>query len=245
MQTAHGGLDRSDLANLLSSVAEQLKVPLTIIARQAEAGQLVGTIELSHLNHLLTMRVQADAALTLVDSYLLGLELLREQSSLDLEPVSVSSMLVDTAHTLDRYAKQYDVDLELHIGGKYEPVMAHPRGLRAALLSLGYALIESQAAQDTAKRHQLSLAAHRTQHGIVAGVYGDYEQLSAEEWRRALKLYGRAQQPFMALSAGSSAGLFVANTILEAMSTRLRVGRHQRQSGLAATLQPSQQLQLV
>src|SRR6185436_4383369 len=119
------------------------------------------------------------------------------------------------------------------------------RGLRAALLSLGYALIESRAAQDNARRPQLSLAAHRTQHGIVTGVYGDYQQLSTEEWRRALKLYGRAQQPFVALAPGSGAGLFVANTILEAMSARLRVGRHQKQSGLATTLQPSQQLQFV
>lgn len=244
MQMTRGGLDEKNTADLLSSVAEQLKVPLTIIARQAEVSQLVDPAA-AQQGIMRDVRVQADAALNLVDSYLLGLQLLREQGTLLLEPVSVSSMLVDTAHALDRYAKQYDVDLELRIGGKYEPVMAHPLGLRAALLSLGYTLIESQAAQQRTHRHQLSLAAHRTRHGIVAGVYGRYEDVSAAEWRRALTLYGRVQQPFMTLSGGSGAGLFVANTILQAMSARLRVGRYQRQSGLATTLLPSQQLQFV
>ncbi len=245
MHEARGGSDRVEATELLSSVAEQLKVPLTIIARQAEANQLNAETHPLHLSQMTAMRIQADAALSLVDSYLLGLQLLSEQGTLDLEPVSVSSLLADTAHSLDRYAKQYDVDLELHVAGKYEPVMAHARGLKAAMLSLGYTLIESQAAQPTGKRHQLNLAVHRTQHGIVAGVYGDYEQLSSAGWRRALALYGRAQQPFVALSAGSGAGLFVADTILHAMSARLRVGRYQKQSGLATTLQPSQQLQFV
>lgn len=241
-QRTTNGLVRAEATtDLLLAVAEQLKTPLSVIARQAELEQLTGTAA-----DMATIRTQTNAALTLVDSYLLGLELLRTQTNLDLEPVSVSSLLTDTAHDLYGYARQYGVDLELHIAGRYEPVMANARGLRAALISLGYVMIETQASQAPDKKRWLTLATYRSAQGIVAGVYGTYEDNpSAAEWRRAIELCGRAGQPFAGLVAGSSAGLFVADTILQAMSTRLRVGKHQKQGGLATTLRPSQQLVLV
>jgi K+-sensing histidine kinase KdpD len=231
----------TEWGDLLSAVAEQLKVPLTVISRQAELGQLTGSTDVAGTA---LMRTQADAALQLVDSYLLGLELLRSQAQLELEPVSVSSTLVDTAHALTRFAREYNVDIEVEVGGKYEPVMAHARGLRAALLSLGFGLVEALAAND-GKRQCLKLATHRTPQGIITGVYGVGDGLQAAQWRNALKLIGRAQQPLTGLSAGTGAGLFVADTIFKGMASQLRVGLWQHQRGLAATLQPSRQLQLV
>jgi K+-sensing histidine kinase KdpD len=223
---------------LLRSVAEQLKTPLTVIARQVELGELSGD---RHNIDTAVIRSQATTALTLVESYLLGLQLLHEQTELIMEPVSVSSMLVDVAHELEGFAKQYGTSLELRIAGKYEPVMANKRGLKSALLSLGYALLEGYPLQ----QGKLTLAVHRTPHGIVTGVYGDYEYLSSQQWRRALELQNGARQPLAALTSGSGAGIFVAQTILQAMTTKLCVGKHLNQHGLATTLQPSQQLQFV
>jgi len=223
---------------LLRSVAEQLKTPLAVIARQVELGELAGDIRQVDTT---AIRTQATTALTLVESYLLGLQLLHQQTELVLEPVSVSSMLVDVAHELEGFAKQYGTGLELRIAGKYEPVMANHRGLKSALLSLGYALLEGYPLQG----RKLTLAVHRTPQGIVTGLYGEYEHLSSQQWRRALELQGSARQPFAALTGGSGAGIFVAQTILQAMTTKLRVGKHLNQHGLATTLQPSQQLQLV
>src|SRR6185503_14304070 len=125
----------AEAGDLLAAVAEQLKVPLTVIARQAELAQLTGTTGAADP---VLVRAQADAALQLVDSYLLGLQLMREQTRLELEPVSVSSTVVDIAHALTRFANQYGVDIEVAITGRFQPVMAHAKGLRAALLSLGY-----------------------------------------------------------------------------------------------------------
>jgi len=227
-----------DVTQLLQSIAEQLKLPLTAIARQAELGQLTGN---PAATDLAAVRTHATAAMNLVDCYLLGLQLVREQSSLELEPVSISSTLVETAHELHGFAKQYGASLELRVAGRYEPVMAHRAGLKAALLALGYALLEGYTPSDG----RLTLAVHRTPKGIVTGLYGDYEQLGSAHWHKALELHGKAPQPFGALCSGNGAGVFVAETILQAMSTRLRIGRHQRQQGLATTLQPSQQLRLV
>ncbi len=225
---------------LLKSVAEQLKLPLMNIARQTELAQLLGRLDPTELQGIHTHAV---AALRLVDSYMLGLELLRDQSTLDLGPVSISSALTETAHALEPFAKQYGVIIELEIGGKYGPVMGNYEGLKAALMSLGYELIEAQAAH-TRSTH-LTLAATKGSQGIVAGMYSAYENLQAEHWRRAVELCGRAQQPFTTLTAGSGAGIFVADTILQAMDTRLRVGHYHKQRGLATVLRQSPQLQLV
>jgi len=232
--------------DLLLSVAEQLKIPLTYIARQAELGQLTGDLGLVQVD---TVHVQATAALQLLDSYLLGLQLAQEQTELPVEPVSLSAVLHDTAHRLSSFAKQYEVAVDLEIAGRYEPVMAHSRGLQAALVSLGFALTEAVAVreheQPSKAPPRLVLVAHRTPGGIVAGFYGSGQTLQPQQWRTALRLCGRAQQPFVALAPGAGAGLFVADTVLQAMHTRLRVGRYNHQTGLAVTLQPSQQLQFV
>ncbi len=229
--------------DLLAAVAEQLKMPLTVISRQAELAQLRGAAAVLDADLL---RAQADAALQLVDSYLLGLELLREQSQLELEPVSISSTLVDAAHALSGFARQHGVQIEVEVAGKFRPVMAHGRGLRAALLSLGYGLVEAHAASGNGKCPAIvRMATHRTPQGIIAGIYGGYDDVRAGEWRTALDLCGRATQPFTGLAAGSGAGLFVADTIFRSMATRLHVGRHGHERGLAAALQPSQQMQLV
>ncbi len=231
----------TEVNSLLLSVAEQLKMPLTVIARQAELSQLARDASLLDAS---TVHTQATAALQLVDSYMLGLQLAREQAELELEPVSIASTLVETAHSLERFAGQYGVHVELLIAGKHGPVMANARGLRAALLSLGFALAEAMGAHETPKHRHLTLAAHRTPHGIIAGIYGG-DPLTAADWRTALNLCGRAQQPLTGFTAGSGAGIFVADAILRSMQTRLRVGRYGHQAGLAATFQPSQQLQFV
>jgi len=229
--------DEKSQTRLLLSVAEQLKVPLTVMARHAELAELArqGTLDPQ------LIKTQSQAALLLVDNYLLGLQLLA-QESLPLEPVSVSSTLVDTAHIIEAYAKQYDVAIELDIAGRYGPVMAHHVGLKAALLSLGFSLVEAAGAQK-ASRRTLTLATHRTPKGIIAGWYGAHD-MAPEDWRRAVQLQGAAGQPLQAAGT-SAAGIFVAEALSRAMDTKLRVGQRARQSGFAITLQPSQQLQLI
>jgi hypothetical protein len=224
---------------LLLSVAEQLKVPLTHIARQTEL-----VTETGQPVNVPAIAASASMALTLVDSYLLGLNLLQTQGQLQLEPVSVSSLLVDVAHALDAHAQQYGVPLELHIGGRYEPVMAHAEGLRAALLSLGFAMVEAQSVRPRTVARHITLAGQRKSSGIVAGMYG-HEALDPAHWRKALQLCGKAQQPLAEMFGTPGAGVFIADMLAQAMETKVRVGRHSRQAGFAVTLQPSQQLQFI
>ena len=122
--------------------------------------------------------------------------------------------------------------------------MAHRQALQAALLSLGYALIEALPAAGSGSHH-VQLATHRTKQGIVAGMYGELDSLTPNLFQRAKLLQGRARQPLVGTIAGSGAGVFIADALLGAMESRLRVGRFQRLPGFAVTLAASEQLQLI
>src|SRR5512146_773693 len=228
---------------LLLSVAEELKLPLMQIARQAEQASLTGGTDLT------VIQTTADSALRLLDNYALGVRLALEPEQLSIEPVSVSSVLYDAGQQLEALAKSYGVTLELNVAGKFGPVLAHRQGLRAALVSLGASLIEALPAQTELQQGspqlKLQLATHRCRYGIVAGLYTDTEQPGSEVLHRGRALQRRSRQPLMNLSHSSGAGVFVADTILKAMKLNLRASRHHRLYGLGTVLQPNHQMQLV
>lgn len=220
---------------LLLTVAEELKLPLLQIARQAELGQD------TDVNQIQT---SAETALRLVDNYALAVRLAMRPEHLDVESVSVASVLYDAGQQLDSLAKSYGVGLELGIAGRFGPVLAHRQGLQAALVSLGAALIEALPAQDDCQL-KLYMATHRSRYGIVAGLYTDTKQLTKVALERGRRLQTQSRQPLLNLSYTSGAGVFVADTILKSMDLNLIASRHHRLYGLGTILQPNHQLQLV
>lgn len=221
---------------LLQALAEQMKSPLLQIARSSELARMTKKYQ----TQLQTIELTADTALKLLDNYLLSIKLARMHA--ELEPVSVGAVLNETAHELSKLAASNQCELQVHLSGKYEPIMAHRQGLEAALASLGYVFIEAQTAAQSKDKPILKLAAHRSNNGIVAGMFANFEGLSVDMYRRAKQLYGNARQPLPGMTAAGGAGVFVADSLLDTMSAHLRVAYHQRQSGLAATFIPSHQL---
>lgn len=223
---------------LLLGVAEELKLPLLQIARQAEQGQLSGKTDIAKI------RSTAQSALLLLDNYALGVRLSQSSQQLDVEAISISSVLYDAGQQLDSLAKTYGVKLELNIAGRYAPVMANRLGLQAALTSLGAALIEAIPALE-APQLKLQLATHRSRYGIVAGLYTDTKQLTNDALQKGRRLQGQSRQPLLNLTHTSGAGIFVADAILQAMNLKLRASRHQGLYGVGTVLQSNNQLQLV
>jgi hypothetical protein len=226
--------------HLLLSLTEQLKLPLLQIARQAELDSLSPSD-----STIPNIRVTADSALKLIDSYVLGVRLATQEAGFfESESVSISSVLYDAAAELAPLAKAYDIQIDLQLSGKYGPVTANRRGLQAALVSLGFALIEALPALETAQL-RLQLSAHRCRYGIVAGLYSDAQQLTTDALRQGRQLYGRARQPLTGVAAGSAAGVFVADALLHGMRSQLTVSKHRKLYGLGAVLQPNPQMRLV
>lgn len=226
--------------HLLLSVVEQMKMPLLNIARRAELSALQAEVAGLH-----DIRTTADAALQLLDNYILGVQLATQEAQLDhLEPVAVSSVLYSAGQRLQPIAKAYGVQFDVQMDGRYGPVMTHRKGLEAALVSLGYALVEALPAQD-APQMRLQLSAHRCRYGIVAGLYCETEQVTAEALRTGRQLYGRARQPLGGITHTSGAGVFVADAILHAMQAQLTTSRYRHLYGLGTVLQLNPQLQLI
>jgi hypothetical protein len=225
---------------LLLSVIEQLKMPLMNIARSAELAR-----DQEESLPARDIQVTADAAVRLLDNYILGVHLASREAWLeDIEPVTVASVLYSAGQQLEPIARAYGVNIDMNIDGRYGPVMAHRRGLEAALVSLGYALVEALPAHE-APQLTLQLAAHRCRYGMVAGIYCDAEQVTTDALRMGRQLYGRARQPLNTISHTSGAGVFVADAILHAMQSQLGVSRHGNLYGLGAVLPLNPQLQLV
>lgn len=229
----------SEGSELLLSVAEELKLPLMQIARQAEQAEQ-GRAEPRDI------RGTAEAALRLLDNYALSLRLQERPEELRLEPVSVSSVLYDTGQQLDALAKSYGVELELNVAGRYGTVMAHREGLQSALTSLGASLIEALPALESPEL-KLRLASHKSRYGIVAGLYTDTPQLTNTALKRGRRLQRQrlSRQPLTTISHTSGAGIFVADTILQAMHLRLRASRHHRLYGLGTVMRPNKQIAMV
>jgi hypothetical protein len=222
---------------LLRALAEQLKLPLLHIARQSELAHY----DPEALKAFSTIAQTAEMALQLIDGYLLSTDV-HSQQSLQLQPVSVASVLHDTAHKLHYIAKQYDCELEISLKGKYEPVMCHRESLEAAFTMLGYSFIEAQPQQN---EKRVVFAAHRSSRGLVAGIFGNNPGLSSDMFKRARALYGTTRQSLPGMHQSSGAGVFIADSLLSPHATPLRVAQHHKLNGLAATLFPSQQMQLV
>ncbi len=222
---------------LLRTLAEELKLPLIQIARLAELNEDSSGATVD------SIRQTAEMSLKLVEGFQMGLSSIA-QLSLDLEPVSVSSILYDTAHSLAPAAGRYNCEIELDISGKYGPVMVNRRGLETALLLIGYSMISGRTTEEVTGR-SLILAVHGNKNGLVAGFFDDRQDMTREMFKRGRALLGSARQTLPGALAGSGAGVYIANSLLELMSVPLHLARHQKLTGIATTLTLSKQLQLV
>jgi len=235
--------DRAQLSSqerLFLGLAEQLSRPFLQIAATAELAAADAAAATSQWQ---MVRAIAGSSLQLVESYGLSLRVHGKITPLELEPVTVSSLLYDTTEALQPFAREYGVELELEPGPRLQPVLADRAVLQSAMTSLGQVFVLAQAEAD--EPSVVRLAAHRSRYGIVAGLYGNSTQLGADSLRRAHALQGTARQPLQRLVSGPAAGVFVADSLLQTLAARLHIARYRSLTGLAATLQPSQQLQLI
>lgn len=223
---------------LLLNVAEEIKLPLLQIARQAEQAELTG----KDLNS--QIKTSSQTALKLIDSYILGIKLANQKHDWPLETVSLSSVLYDTLHDLSGMAQNYGVALEMQIEGRLSPVQANHEALRAVFSSLTMALIESLPAQESTQL-RLFMCTHPSRYGHVAGIYANRPQLTKQALAKGRLLKGRSNQPLVSLSHSGAAGIFVADNILKSLNLHLITSRHHKLYGLGTVLQPNHQLALV
>ena len=225
---------------LLKVVIEQIKLPLIHMARQAELASLTSTeLDPASISNI------ADMTIKLIDSYLLSLAT-SDQIELGLEPVSLASVLQNTADNLKGVAKLYNCEVELELSGKYAPVMSNKNRLEAAFTMLGFSVIEAQTVRSNNKKvNRVYLSTYKTAGGVSGGIFSPQIEIDNDDLRRGLNAAGTARQGLPSVSHVSGAGIFIADAIFESLSSTLRAARYHKMNGLAATLIPSQQLRLI
>lgn len=229
------GCDTYNESELLRALAQQLKLPLTQIARLAE---LAGHKQ--DLDCIKIIEQIAEATLSLTDNYILGASQFDRQPYL--EPVSAASVMRDSHENLRRLAASRNCQIRLQLDRNCEPIMADPDRLAAAITSLGHSFIE---AVEPNTESLIILTVHKNSSGIVAGVFGAGCKLTTASWHESGKVIKNGSQLMPNFSAQTSAGVYIADTILNRMDARLKVSKYQKLSGLAAVFQPVQQLQLI
>jgi len=123
-------------ARLLYALAEELKLPFIQVARNAELGRITKSVD-----HYKNIETTADAAVKLLDSYVLSTQTLIHQVPLELSPMPVTSVLYEVGQQLDRLTKLYNTKVDIVVEGKCGLVMAHKEALFAAISSLAYTFI--------------------------------------------------------------------------------------------------------
>lgn len=225
-------MSKQPALDLLYALSDELKLPLLQIARLAET------------NNQTAIETTATTALRLIDGYTLvtSLQGQQGQQGLDLSPVSLSATLYDVAQDSQAIARQYDTKLHIIVRGSFGHVMAHPQALVAMLRCLTYTLLTG----GLKGRHQtITLFAKTGSEGITAGVLASHAHLTSEDLSQARQLFGKAWRPASSITQNSGAGLYIADQLCDAMATSLRTVKFGRQTGLAATFAPSQQLALL
>jgi hypothetical protein len=220
------GDDRS-----LRALAFELKSPLINIARQAELADVEDFVEIQRT---------AEQALVLIDNYLLIAQAEHGQLGLNLEPVSLGSILYDASSQLSSLAKRQNVDLVID-DRAHEPVMTHQRALTAVLEAFGQALMSS----GHAPRLKLVLRSYKTREGdLGVGAFTDVS-LSEDDLRKALCLQGEAHMPLAKVSNKTHVSLAIAESLCRSMGGRMTVKKMGKLRGFSTSLPRSEQLSFV
>ncbi len=223
---------------MLSSLARELKHPLTYISRRAEL-----SVDSGDDAALSAIMQSAANALALIDSYLLSARSEYGQQQLPLEPIGIGSVLFDVAQILNQSARSRNCTLEV-ITGHAGPVMAHAEGLRSALTCLTSQLLLCDS--DESKPRIIRLNAYKqNSNSPVAAVLDPYIKLSQKNLSVARRMQGRSHMALSSRSMGSGVHLAIAESLAQSIGARLDVVHRQGMSGFGLRLIRSEQLQLV
>ncbi len=222
---------------LLYSLVEELKLPFMQVARSAEFGRLM-----NDRDQYRRIEITAEAAIKLLDSYVLSSQTLINQVPLELSSISLTSTMYDSAQNLSRLTKLYNTDIDIRVEGKCGLVMANKSALEAALTSLAYTFIS---ANTFSIKKLVTLLARNDNDVISVGILSSGSKISKKSLDSARKLYGNARQPASNMTHTSGAGLYVADSLFYAMDSELHFIRHNNMTGLIANLLPSAQLKLL
>ncbi len=164
-----------------------------------------------------------------------------KSAQLQIEPISLGSILVDTSVKLNPYAKVNEISLHVDDRSKHQLVLGNAR-----LLSQGLEMI-TRTLCDFASDHPDPVVTMRadTRHGYPRlGVYRNDIDLTAHDVALAKKLIGGARVNAGLFQQLGALRMVIVGRLLEPMGLTLRSAKSSGNKGLALQLLPSSQVGL-
>lgn len=221
---------------LLSSLVNELKSPLILIARQAESEK-----SSAHKTEFESIQKAAEKSLQLIDSYLLMAQSEYGQRALRLEPVGVGSVIYEVAKELAPYAKSREVDFTVDV--KDSHVMANRQGLKAVIMCLSELFIE-QNSDEKYKKRKVRIETRREHKNVAVSVLSSELEITNKDLELARRMQGNSH-----LANGkmpdSGIRLAIAEVLTNSLGSHLQVRQINGLRGLNFELAGSKQLQLI
>jgi hypothetical protein len=233
-----GGQDNLDFEGptILRSVAEDLKTPLFRILTQLESNRLTGKFDTSGAE------VVADAALRLIDSYILSIQSYNDQQYLPLEPVAAQAIIYDCDMHLKKIAQLHGVTTNLNFQRGIGLVMANSRAFTAIITSLAYGFLYNA---ESTSQQSMEFTLNKSTSGIRVGLFSNDFDFSSSSLQKLRKLSGRTRQLSPDFAHGSSSGFLIADKLCSKMNVELKATSFNKKYGLSFNLVPSKQLTLI
>ena len=221
----YGGGFSSNYAMVLKNLASDLKVPLTRILLEGES--IPGVV--SH----------TQASVDFIDTYILGLQIASGQQQLQVEPVLLTPLFDEVAHSLYSLASEQQCQLVCDVTSQTHIVLADKSLLKALITALSYSSL--QVAEGSARR--VHLAAHRRRQKVEAGVFSKwaYTKQTLATHRSATVRVGSTPGSGI---YGAGSGVAVAEILAQLMGSPLKSITKRRHNGLVLSLNQSNQLAL-
>jgi hypothetical protein len=188
------------------------------------------------------VRLLSRHALAMLDYALFVIDGL--QTELALTTVSAAAAALGVAESLRQLAGSYNVDLDLDITNKLEPVFANEAAMKGALYGLASGLITGRSANG--KRARLVIAAQETAPATQRlGVYSPDIIINPAVVRRARTLAGQARSVAPAEIHNAGLGIVISDQLTLALGSHLRRFAHRGQKGLGFYVPRSAQLSIL
>lgn len=181
-------------------------------------------------------------ALTSLDYALFAIN--NMQTELQLTSVSAAAAAQDVAQDLWHIAKAYDVDLQVDISKKLDPVFTNEPALKGSLHGLASSLITARDPQ--AKKQSIVLAVQQTAPKTQRiGVFSSDIKMSLAGVRRANKNSNSFRMAAPMDLSGSGVGLVVSGQLVDLLQSKLQAFAHKGQPGLGFYVPMSAQLSFL
>jgi len=189
------------------------------------------------------IRLLSRHALAIIDYAVFAIDC--TQTELPLTTVSAAAIAQNVASDLQQLAKTYNVDLDLDITKKLEPVFANESAMKGALYSLASSLITG--VYPLKKRVRIVIAAQETAPTTQRlGVYSPDIMISPSAIKLARTLAGgKARAVVPSQMSHSGLGLVVSDQLTRALGSPLRRFTHRDQKGIGFYVPMSPQLSFI